>query len=288
MRAQRPFAKGTSSTRIARIGRSSNWRRHYRRELKLHCYRMLGSVHEAEDLVQETYLRAWRSFESFDGTGSFRAWLYRIATNACLNAIASRKSVKRIMPDQHGPATVQMPDGKPLTEVAWLEPLPDSHIEGIADEAPGPEARYTSDEAVRLAFVAAIQQLPPRQRAVLLLQAMFSVGQRRRRPPWWTVRPPRSTAPALQRARETLSQVLSGWPIHSGSRDLISRNGRSSVGIARVRSARYRWLRRPPQGRMRRRLCRRAAMVFRAACDPQVLRAWPGTPLAGPAFADSG
>jgi RNA polymerase sigma-70 factor, ECF subfamily len=140
----------------------------FRRELKVHCYRMLGSVHEADDLVQETYLRAWRSFDSFEG-GSFRAWLYRIATNACLNALASRKHAQRWLPDQLGPATVQMPDGAPATEVAWLEPYPDSYLEGIADDAPNPGARYTSREAVQLAFVAVIQQLPPRQRAALLL-----------------------------------------------------------------------------------------------------------------------
>jgi RNA polymerase sigma-70 factor, ECF subfamily len=140
----------------------------FRREIKLHCYRMLGSVHEAEDLVQETYLRAWRSFDSFEG-GSFRAWLYRIATNACLNTIASRKSMQRWLPDQHGPAAVETSVGGPSTDVAWLEPYPDSDLEGIADHAPSPEARYTSREAVQLAFVATIQQLPPRQRAALLL-----------------------------------------------------------------------------------------------------------------------
>jgi len=139
-----------------------------RREIKLHCYRMLGSLHEAEDLVQETYLRAWRSFDSFEG-GSFRAWLYRIATNACLNAIASRKNAQRWLPDQHGPAALPTAVGAAATDVAWLEPYPDTHLEGIADEAPNPEARYTSREAVQLAFVAAIQQLPPRQRATLLL-----------------------------------------------------------------------------------------------------------------------
>jgi RNA polymerase sigma-70 factor (ECF subfamily) len=139
-----------------------------RREIKLHCYRMLGSIDEAEDLVQETYLRAWRSFDSFAG-GSFRAWLYRIATNACLNAIASRKSMQRWLPDQHGPAAVETTVGGPATDMAWLEPYPDADLEGIADRAPNPEARYTSREAVQLAFVASIQQLAPRQRAALLL-----------------------------------------------------------------------------------------------------------------------
>jgi RNA polymerase sigma-70 factor, ECF subfamily len=140
----------------------------FRREIKLHCYRMLGSLHDAEDLVQETYLRAWRSFDSFEG-GSFRAWLYRIATNACLDALASRKHAQRLLPDQRAPASTLMPDGTPATDVAWLEPYPDSNLEGIADEAPNPEARYSSREAVQLAFVAAIQALPPRQRAALLL-----------------------------------------------------------------------------------------------------------------------
>jgi RNA polymerase sigma-70 factor (ECF subfamily) len=177
----------------------------FRREIKLHCYRMLGSLHEAEDLVQETYLRAWRSFDSFEG-GSFRAWLYRIATNACLNAIESRKHLQRSLPDQQTPAAaaVQMPEGAPPTDVAWLEPYPDSNLEGIADEAPNPEARYASREAVQLAFVAAIQELPPRQRAAILLcdvlgwaaaEAATLLGG--------------STASinsALQRARETLAK----------------------------------------------------------------------------------
>src|SRR5437763_718439 len=139
-----------------------------RREIRLHCYRMLGSLHEAEDLVQETYLRAWRAFDSFDG-GSFRAWMYRIATNACLNALASRKHAQRWLPDQLGPAATRMIDGTPAVDVPWLEPYPDAQLEGIADEAPNPEARYTTRQSVQLAFVAVIQQLPPRQRAALLL-----------------------------------------------------------------------------------------------------------------------
>ena len=88
----------------------------FRRELKLHCYRMLGSLHEAEDAVQESYLRAWRSFASFDGRGPFRAWLYRIATNACLDALTARRNAQRFLPDQHAPATTEMPDGTPAAD----------------------------------------------------------------------------------------------------------------------------------------------------------------------------
>jgi RNA polymerase sigma-70 factor (ECF subfamily) len=174
-----------------------------RREIKVHCYRMLGSLHEAEDLVQETYLRAWRSFDSFEG-GSFRAWLYRIATNACLDAIARRKQVQRLLPDQRGPAATQMPDGAPATEVAWLEPYPDSDLEGIADEAPNPEARYTAREAVQLAFVAAIQELPPRQRAALMLCDVlgWAAGEAATLLGGSTA----SINSALQRARETLAK----------------------------------------------------------------------------------
>src|SRR6266446_203480 len=175
-----------------------------RRELKLHCYRMLGSLHEAEDAVQETYLRAWRSSGSFDGRGSFRAWLYRIATNACLDALAGRKHAQRLLPDQRAPATAEMPDGTPATDVAWLEPYPDSDLEGIADDAPNPEARYTSRQAVQLAFVAVIQHLAPRQRAVLLLCDVLG----------WSAAEAAtllggsvaSVNSALQRSRETLAR----------------------------------------------------------------------------------
>lgn len=147
-----------------------------RHEIKLHCYRMLGSLHEAEDAAQETYLRAWRSFSSFeagtsDERGSFRAWLYKIATNASLDALAARKYAKRLLPDQMTPASVDVRElgGPKPIDVAWLEPFPDSNLAGIVDYAPNPEARYSSGEAVRLAFVAAIQLLPPRQRAAILL-----------------------------------------------------------------------------------------------------------------------
>jgi RNA polymerase sigma-70 factor (ECF subfamily) len=174
-----------------------------RRELKLHCYRMLGSLYEAEDLVQETYLRAWRNFDCLEERTSFRAWLYRIATNTCLDALASRKNVRRLLPDQQAPASLQMPDGTPATDVAWLEPYPDSNLEGIADDRLSPEAHYASREAVQLAFITVIQQLPPRQRAVLLLRDVLG----------WAASEAAtllggSTASinsALQRARDTLA-----------------------------------------------------------------------------------
>src|SRR5258708_33591120 len=128
----------------------------FRRELKVHCYRMLGSLHEAEDAVQETYLRAWRSFASFDGRGSFRAWLYRIATNVCLDALSGRGHERRFLPDQRAPATSEMPDGRPASGLEGLGPSPDADPEGIAGAAPNPRARRTSRQAARLALVALV------------------------------------------------------------------------------------------------------------------------------------
>ncbi|MBU7599450.1 sigma-70 family RNA polymerase sigma factor [Streptomyces sp. P38-E01] len=138
----------------------------FRRELLAHCYRMLGSVHDAEDLVQETYLRAWRGYDAFEGRSSMRTWLHRIATNTCLDALESRK--KRPLPTGLGTPDAQPADE--LTErreVPWLEPVPDAMVG--ADGA-DPAAIVTSRESIRLAFVAALQHLPPRQRAVLLLR----------------------------------------------------------------------------------------------------------------------
>ncbi len=143
----------------------------YRRELLLHCYRMLGSIADAEDLVQETYLRAWRSLDRFEGRTSLRAWLYRIATNACLNVLATRRARRRRqLPGTVGAPSDRLPPEAPTTEIEWLEPFPDAALDGVADSAPGPDARYELRESVQLAFVAAIQHLPPRQRAVVLLR----------------------------------------------------------------------------------------------------------------------
>jgi RNA polymerase sigma-70 factor (TIGR02960 family) len=132
----------------------------HRRELQLHCYRILGSLQDAEDLLQETLLAAWRGLEQFEGRSSLRTWLYTIATNRCLNALRER---------QRRPHAALAPR-QSYGEVPWLEPYPDQLLEGMADAAPGPEARYEAKEAVALAFVAALQQLPPRQRAVLVLR----------------------------------------------------------------------------------------------------------------------
>ena len=181
----------------------------FRRELRVHCYRMLGSVHEAEDLVQETYLRAWRGFDRFKHVegGSFRAWLYRIATNACLNGLASRKDSQRFLPDQLGPATLRMPPS-PATDVAWLEPYPNAYFEGIGDDATNPEARYAARESVQLAFVAAIQLLPARQRAVLLLCDVL--GWAAAEAATLLESSTASINSALQRARETLAKNYPG------------------------------------------------------------------------------
>src|SRR5688572_15310961 len=141
----------------------------YRRELEVHCYRMLGSVQDAEDMVQETFLAAWRGLERFEGRSSVRTWLYRIATNRCLNALrdASRRPADATEAcDLSGLPPQPTRVGEPL----WLQPYPDSLLEGVADDAQGPEARYQARETVGLAFVTGLQHLPAGQRAVLVLR----------------------------------------------------------------------------------------------------------------------
>jgi RNA polymerase sigma-70 factor (ECF subfamily) len=167
----------------------------HRRELQVHCYRMLGSLEDSEDLVQETFLRAWRKRESFEGRSSFRAWLYRIATNACLDALERR------------PRVVSRPDGgQAVADVPWLQPYPDQLLEGIAASDAEPEAEVVAKETIELAFIAAIQLLPPRQRAVLIARDVLG----------WSAAESAALLDisvaaansALQRARATLKEHL--------------------------------------------------------------------------------
>ncbi len=138
----------------------------YWHELRVHCYRMLGSVQDAEDMLQETMLAAWRGLASFEGRSSLRTWLYRIATNRCLNALrdSDRRPRSAYQPD------VTLPPATRSGEVTWLEPYPDLLLAGVPDAAPGPEARYELKESVSLAFLTALQLLVPNQRAVLVLR----------------------------------------------------------------------------------------------------------------------
>ena len=139
----------------------------HRRELQAHCYRMLGSFQDAEDALQDTLLSAWQGLGGFEGRASLRTWLYRIATNRCLNTLrtASRRPAK-----EWNVPGVEPPKPTRLSEVPWLEPYPDTLLEGALGAPPGPEARYEQTESISLAFVTALQALPPRQLAVLILR----------------------------------------------------------------------------------------------------------------------
>ena len=154
----------------ARVGDSDAFREltePYRRELQVHCYRMLGSFQDAEDALQDTLLAAWQGLGGFEGRASLRTWLYRIATNRCLDA---RRSASRRPAKEWDVPNVEPPEPTRLGEVVWLEPYPDALLEGAIDMPLGPEARYEQTEAVSLAFVTALQVLPPRQLAVLVLR----------------------------------------------------------------------------------------------------------------------
>jgi RNA polymerase sigma-70 factor (TIGR02960 family) len=172
----------------------------HRRELQLHCYRILGSVQDAEDMLQETLLAAWRGLARFQGRASLRAWLYRIATNRCLNAL--RDTGRRPPPPPVPP--FQPPQPTRYGEPTWLQPYPDVLLEGIADTSPGPAARYQAREAIELAFVAGLQQLPPRQRAALVLRDVL--GFHTAEVAAMLDSSEASVKGALQRARATLDQ----------------------------------------------------------------------------------
>jgi RNA polymerase sigma-70 factor (ECF subfamily) len=176
----------------------------FRAELQLHCYRIVGSVQDAEDLVQETLLAAWRGHERFEGRSSLRTWLYRIATNRSLNALRERGRRPRPLqaPPEGAPAP---PPPTRLGESVWLEPYPDVLLEGVADRSQQPEARYETREAIGLAFVTGLQRLPPRQRAVLVLRDVlaFRAGEVAEMLGVSEV----SVNRRLQRARKTLEMV---------------------------------------------------------------------------------
>jgi RNA polymerase sigma-70 factor (TIGR02960 family) len=195
----------------------------YRRELQLHCYRILGSLQDAEDLLQETLLAAWRGLEQFEERSSVRTWLYRIATNRCLNAL--RDSGRRPRIDVRFPS--DLPEPTRIGEPTWLEPYPDELLERVADAAPGPEARYEAKESVALAFVAGLQRLPPRQRAALVLRDVL--GFRASEAAAMLDMSEASVNSALQRARGTLEgrfpAGLAGAPAAGSAleRDLVAR-----------------------------------------------------------------
>src|SRR3954449_962220 len=176
----------------------------YRGELHAHCYRMLASVHDAEDALQDASLRAWRGLARFEGRSSLRSWLYTIATNTCLNLIAKRP--KRVLPIDYGPATDPHEGlGMPLSETVWVEPYPDETI-GLQDGFAAPEARYEQRESVELAFVAALQHLPATQRAVLILREVLGFSAAEVAETLETT--VASVNSALQRARKTVDEKL--------------------------------------------------------------------------------
>jgi RNA polymerase sigma-70 factor, ECF subfamily len=192
----------------ARAGDQESFRRLVeprRAELLAHCYRMLGSVHDAEDALQETMFRAWRGLPTFEQGRALRPWLYRIATNVCLDLLAKRP--RRVLPIDHGPAAddIAAGPGTPLMERIWMQPYPDERL-GLEDGYAAPEARIEQRESVELAFVAALQHLPARQRAVLILREVL--GFSAREVAGFLETTAASVNSALQRARQAVDERL--------------------------------------------------------------------------------
>jgi RNA polymerase sigma-70 factor, ECF subfamily len=199
----------------------------YRRELQLHCYRILGSLQDAEDQLQETLLAAWRGLDGFEGRASLRAWLYRIATNRCLNALRDRRRRP-----QEASRMVEPPEPTRRVEPSWLEPYPDVLLEGLADTAPGPDARYETAEAVGLAFAAALQHLPPAQRAALVLRDVL--GFHASEVAEMLDSTEASVKGALQRARATLGERK---PVRDRERAPLPRSARERELVGRFAAA---------------------------------------------------
>jgi RNA polymerase sigma-70 factor (TIGR02960 family) len=192
----------------------------HRHELLLHCYRLLGSLTDAEDVLQETLLAAWRGLDGFEHRASPRSWLYRIATNRCLNALRDRG--RRIPPEPVPP--FQPPRPSRHGDVPWLQPYPDALLEHVPDAEPGPEARYTTRESIELAFVAALQRLPPRQAAALVLCDVLGYPLGEAAPMLDAT--PTAVKGLLQRARTSLGRHRRDEPPAPGSseeRQLVHR-----------------------------------------------------------------
>ncbi len=197
----------------------------YRPEIHVHCYRILGSVQDAEDAVQETMLSAWRAFGRFEGRSSIRTWLYRIATNCCLDILRAG--------DRRAPVPAMRPNAEPpeptrMGEVPWLQPYPDALLDDLADSAPGPDAVIEAQEATSLAFITALQLLPPRQRAVLILRDVL--GYRASEVAAMLDSSVESVTSALKRARKSLAGQLGSHrrriappPQSSAERRLVER-----------------------------------------------------------------
>jgi RNA polymerase sigma-70 factor (TIGR02960 family) len=204
----------------------------YRRELQVHCYRILGSIQDAEDLVQETLLAAWRGLDRFEERASLRAWLYRIATNRCLNALRDSQRRPRHMELPPANLLAALPEPTRRGDPLLLDPYPDALLEGLADAAPGPEARYEMSEAVGLAFVCALQQLPPLQRAVLVLRDVL--GFRAAEVAEMLETSEAAVKAALQRARGAVDERLPAGrrehaplPSSAAERELVGRFARA-------------------------------------------------------------
>jgi RNA polymerase sigma-70 factor (TIGR02960 family) len=172
----------------------------FRRELHVHCYRILGSLQDAEDALQETLLAAWRGLDGYEQRASLRTWLYRIATNRCLNSL---RATDRRIPMDPGFGDLPVPAPTRETEIIWLEPMPDVLLEGLPDSTPGPEAQYAARESISLAFITILQTLPPRQRACLVLRDVM--GFRASEVAEMLESSEESVTSALKRARATLA-----------------------------------------------------------------------------------
>ncbi len=237
----------------------------YRRELHVHCYRMLGSFDDADDALQETLVAAWRGLAAFQAKASVRTWLYRIATNTCLNLV--RKAARRPQMTQPLPITAPAPTGS--NEVTWLQPYPDTLLDDLPDDDPGPEARAERNEAVSLAFVAALQLLSSRARAVLILRDVLGFTAREAAGTLGSTE--EAVAMTLSRARATLrehTQPPEGPQARAGTaaQERMARRG-ASVRPSSSRKWRSGWSHRPGSSKY----------------APTGSQPWPSTPATGPA-----